>query len=191
MNDAYFFGYGSLVNRQTHLHAPNFPARLKGWRRVWKSTVLREVAFLSAEPWEGAVMEGLVAHVPGGDWAALDLRERAYGRHDVSALCEHEAGPVRVEVYAVAPEHAAGPDVAHPVLLSYVDTVVQGFAEVFGAAGALRFFETTAGWPPEVVDDRAAPAYPRATPVSAEERDFVDAGLRRLGVEQVAASVRA
>ncbi|MBY6154244.1 gamma-glutamylcyclotransferase [Vannielia litorea] len=190
MSDAYFFGYGSLVNRATHIHAPSFPARLRGWRRVWKSTVLRDVAFLSAEPWDGSVLEGLVAHVPGGDWAALDVRERAYGRHEVSAHCEHEAGEVRVEVYAVAPEHMAA-DAAHPVLLSYVDTVVQGFADVFGEAGALRFFETTAGWPPVVVDDRAAPIYPRATEVSAQERDFVDAGLRRLGVEKVATPVRA
>ncbi|MBS8229055.1 gamma-glutamylcyclotransferase family protein [Vannielia litorea] len=182
MNDSYFFGYGSLVNRATHQHDPAFPARLKGWRRVWRSTVLRDVAFLSAEPWEGAEIEGLIAHVPGADWAALDLRERAYGRHEVSAHCDHAAGDVRVEVYAVSPENGAGPDVAHPVLLSYVDTVVQGFRDVFGEAGALGFFETTTGWPPTVVDDRAAPIYPRATEVSAAERAFVDEGLRRLGV---------
>ncbi|MFY0635477.1 MAG: gamma-glutamylcyclotransferase [Vannielia sp.] len=191
MNDAYFFGYGSLVNRATHANAPSFPARLNGWRRVWKSTVLREVAFLSAEPCEGAVIEGLVAHVPGGDWAALDLREMAYGRHEVSALCEHGAGDVRVEVYAVTADHAAAPDVAHPVLLSYVDTVVQGFTDVFGEAGALGFFASTVGWPPEVVDDRAAPVYPRATQVSAAERAFVDEGLRRMGVKKIAAPVRA
>jgi len=183
MTDTYFFGYGSLVNRATHVHEPAFPARLKGWRRVWKSTVLRELAFLSAEPWEGAEIDGLLAHVPGADFSQLDIRERAYDRHEVSALCEHRAGEVRVEVYAVSPQHGAAPDVAHPILLSYIDTVVQGFHDIFGEAGALAFFDTTAGWGGPVLDDRAAPQYPRAVEVNAAERDFVDAALARLGVE--------
>ncbi|MDF1873317.1 gamma-glutamylcyclotransferase family protein [Vannielia sp.] len=183
MENAYFFGYGSLVNRATHSHVPAFPALLHGWRRVWKSTVLRPVAFLSAEPFDGAQIEGLIAHVQGGDWAQLDIRERAYARHEVTARCDHEANDdARIEVYAVPHHMGAGPDVTHPILLSYVDTVVQGFAEVFGEAGAMRFFETTQGWGGPVLDDRAAPIYPRATDVSASERAFVDAALERLGV---------
>lgn len=182
MNDSYFFGYGSLVNRATHAHAPAFPAKLRGWRRVWKSTVLRPVAFLSAEPDGASEIDGLIAHVPAADWTQLDIRERAYVRHDVSALCDHAAGQARIEVYAVSAEHGAAPDVNHPILLSYIDTVAQGFADVFGEAGALGFFHTTAGWGGPVINDRAAPHYPRATRLSAAERTFVDEALARLGV---------
>lgn len=34
MNNRYFFGYGSLVNRRTHDYAPLQKARVTGWRRA-------------------------------------------------------------------------------------------------------------------------------------------------------------
>lgn len=176
MQDRQFFGYGSLVNRATHDYPRTRPARLDGWRRVWVHTTLRPVAYLSVEPAECSI-EGLVAEVPDADWAALDERERAYDRHPVSAIL-HECGSMAAaQVYAVPPNHAASPDVAHPVLLSYIDTVVQGFLDVFGEAGAERFFATTAGWHAPIVNDRAAPRYSRHQPPTAWQREFVDAHL--------------
>lgn len=187
MSDPFFFGYGSLVNRGTHAFAEAYPARLRGWRRAWRHTGLREVAFLTAVPEPGAEMEGLIAAVPGADWAALDKREWAYARHAVGDLVAHAAGrEVHVEVYAVAAEHGAPPSVRHPVLLSYIDTVVQGYLATFGEAGARRFFASTEGWDVPVLNDRAAPRYARAQQLAAEEREFVDTHLARLGADLVA-----
>jgi len=59
-------------------------------------------------------------------------------------------------------------------LLSYLDVVVQGFVHEFGTAGAKAFFETTDGWDTPVLDDRAAPIYPRAQTLSAEEQALTD-----------------
>jgi hypothetical protein len=177
------FGYGSLVNRATHAMTPAYPARLTGWRRVWVHTPVRPVAFLSVERAAGVTIEGLVAAVEGADWTALDAREQAYQRLPLEPATVEHAGPAGVvpEVYAVPRARAAAPNRLHPVLLSYLDTVVQGFIREFGPAGAARFFDTTAGWEAPILDDRAAPRYPRAQALSRAERAAVDDGLARLG----------
>ena len=171
-----FFGYGSLVNRATHAYPDALPACLSGWRRVWVHTRLRDVAYLSVEPAEGEIL-GLVADVPGGDWVALDRREAAYDKHPVSVSLRENGQLRQAVIYAVPQAHAARPDTRHPVLLSYIDTVVQGFLEVFGREGADHFFATTAGWDCPILNDRAEPLYPRATDLSPAERAIVDAGL--------------
>ena len=176
MSDRQFFGYGSLVNHATHGYDNARPARLSGWRRRWVATSLRPVAYLSVEPWEGEIA-GLVAEVPGGDWTALDAREAAYDKHPVTVRLHACGSDTPARVYAVTPAHAAPPDTRHPVLLSYIDTVVQGFLEVFGTAGAEDFFATTAGWDSPILNDRDAPRYPRATVLTAAERAIVDAQL--------------
>jgi len=186
MQDPFFFGYGSLVNRATHAFPHPYRARITGWRRAWRHTSLREVAYLTAEPCPGAEMDGLIAAVPGHDWSALDERERAYDRHEVSELVEH-AAPHRVDVqiYAVPDSHSAAPTVRHPILLSYIDVVVQGYLREFGTGGAQRFFETTAGWDAPVLDDRARPIYSRHQGLGPAERAFVDGALGRYGATVV------
>lgn len=183
--EPFFFGYGSLVNRRTHDYGRVAPARLSGWRRVWQATDARPAAFLTVVRAPGAVTEGLIAAVPGADWAALDAREAAYQRHDATRDTAHDSDARAISVYAIAPERRRPSTPDHPILLSYLDTVIQGFLAEYGAAGAARFFDTTLGWDGCVLDDRAAPSYPRATRLHAEERAVVDAGLARVGVQVV------
>ena len=180
MSDPFFFGYGSLVNRDTHGYCEAYRARLSGWRRVWRHTDLRELAFLTAEPAPDVAIDGLIARVPGDDWAALDEREAGYGRHHLAAGLRHDAPrPVAAQIYAVpAPE---APMTPRPILLSYLDVVVQGFLREFGEDGAADFFATTAGWEAPVLDDRAAPRYPRHKVLDRGERAFVETRLAGLG----------
>lgn len=185
MQRAHFFGYGSLVNTRTHAYPRAQAATLSGWRREWRLTRLRPEVFLSARPAPGAEIDGLVAEVPGQDWAALDLREGAYGRHDVSqAVTCTAAALTGIQVYAVRP------DLTHPegrgaILLSYLDVVVQGFLHQFGEEGVTRFFDTTDGWDPPVLDDRGAPRYPRHQILSRKEAALVEAHLDRLGIARI------
>lgn len=174
---ARFFGYGSLVNRATHDYPGAQTATLQGWRRVWVHAPSRPVAFLSVEPSAGVSIAGLVAQVPGGDWAALDAREFAYVRHAVQVAAG--AGALPAQVYAVT--EGKPPTSDNPILLSYLDAVVQGFLREYGQAGADGFFATTGGWHAPVRNDRADPAYPRAQVLTASERRIVDAGLERVG----------
>ncbi len=180
MENPGFFGYGSLVNRATHDCPRAMPARLSGWRRVWVQTPARPLAYLSVEPAADGAIDGLLAEVPGGDWGALDLREAAYVRHPVTV--DILPGQRAVQVYAVPQAQARQ---AAPILLSYLDVVVQGFLREWGPAGVARFFATTAGWQGGVLDDRTAPRYPRAQRLEAAELALVDAALADLGVARL------
>ena len=187
MKDPYFFGYGSLVNTATHDFPDPQPARLRGWRRAWRHTDLRPVAFLTAIPDEGSEIDGLIAHVPRGDWDALDAREWAYDRVAVTHLVTHGvARDLDISVYAVPEGRHRVPDSAYPVLLSYLDVVVQGFARVFGEDGVRRFFETTDGWDAPILNDRGIPRYPRHQQLTPGESALVDAELARVGARVVA-----
>ncbi len=182
----HFFGYGSLVNRKTHDYAAAHPAKVAGWRRAWRYTALRPVAYLTAIPCAASAIDGLVAEVPGGDWAALDQREHAYDRHRVIDLEHMAPAAVAAEIYAIPAERHVAPDEGHPVLLSYLDVVVQGYLDVFGEAGVTRFFETTDGWDAPILDDRGGRPATRATQrLRPSERDLVDDWLARVEARRI------
>lgn len=179
VNDPAFFGYGSLVNLATHAYADPRPTRLAGWRRVWRSTTLRDAAFLSVDPAPGITLDGIAARVPGGDWLALDEREAAYTRIDISETLGLDCSAA---VYRVSDRFTLSDSNGHMILRSYLDVVVQGYFRVFGPTGVTAFFDTTEGWQIGVLDDRAAPLYPRAQTLSDTETAQVDHHLRRLSV---------
>jgi hypothetical protein len=172
-----FFGYGSLVNLTTHTYPDPKPAKLRGWRRVWRHTQIQEPAFLSVEPCDHTTLLGVTAAVPNADWAALDERESGYLRRDVTHLIDDAVQSTAV--YEVDAAHYLEP-VTRPILLSYLDVVVQGYLRVFGDEGADHFFDTTHNWGP-ILNDREAPRYPRARTLTAEETARVNAGLAAMG----------
>lgn len=184
MHDPFFFGYGSLVNRHTHLYTDAHRARVRGWRRAWVQTQIRETPFLTAIPCANSAIDGLVARVPGADWAALDLREAGYDRHGLSPVdldVEGDHTPP-AQIYAVSTEHMIDPAQKSPIVMSYLDVVVQGYLEEFGEEGAHAFFTSTDGWDTPVLNDRASPRYERHQSLTASERAFVDHHLGILGV---------
>ncbi|MCA0941415.1 gamma-glutamylcyclotransferase [Salipiger pacificus] len=183
MSTSYFFGYGSLVNRRTHGFAPVHRATASGWRRVWAQVPGRPVSLLSVVRDPSCEIEGLIAPVDDAGWAALDLREACYDRTDALQDVRHRAARVEeLAIYVVPERNCLPPDAAHPVLLSYLDVVLQGYLGEFGKAGAERFLATTANWDAPVLNDRAAPQYPRAQTLTDAERAFVDAAISGLGV---------
>jgi len=182
MRPAFFFGYGSLVNRHTHRYDAAHAASVRGWRRAWRYTPDRQVAYLTAVRDADCRIDGLVAHVPGGNWAALDLREEGYARHAIAGGLTVEGDvPVAAQVYAVAPHTMVVQADPAPILLSYLDVVVQGYLREFGEQGARDFFATTDGWDTPVLNDRAAPRYPRAQVLTGAETALVDALLAAVG----------
>ncbi|MGR3500719.1 gamma-glutamylcyclotransferase [Pseudaestuariivita sp.] len=183
MSTPRFFGFGSLVNTATHSYPNPRPDRAQGWERVWVQAPGRAVTFLSARPAPGSAIDGLVCDVPGGDWAALDVREAGYTRLDVSA---DVASSGAVAIYGT-PKLAPATDAAKPILLSYIDVVMQGFGHWFGEDGVARFCQSTRGWQVPILDDRAEPLYPRAQTLTQAETARVDRHLATLGVRIVPA----
>ncbi len=183
MADPYFFGYGSLVNTATHDFPDPNPASIRGWRRAWRHTDLRQVAFLTVVPDDACEIEGMIAHVPHDDWAALDQREWAYDRLPATGAVAHRLPrDLEIAIYAVPAERHSPVSAEHPILMSYLDVVVQGYLRVFGAAGADRFFDTTVGWEIPVLNDRDRPRYPRHQALTTDERRFVDGRLADMDV---------
>ncbi|MGJ8546442.1 MAG: gamma-glutamylcyclotransferase family protein [Sulfitobacter sp.] len=180
----YFFGYGSLVNRETHSYPDAERAGLRGWRRTWVRIAGHKTAVLTATPDPHTTIQGLIAAVPNADWAALDLRERAYARHPSGSAVLHDLSPPPQIAHYVVPEEvrlAQGPQV---ILLSYLDVVVQGYLREFGAQGVADFFATTDGWATTPIrNDRKAPAYPRHQSLSAQETALVDQHLALLSAQ--------
>lgn len=177
MSDPAFFGYGSLVNLRTHDYASPRKAKIKGWRRIWQQSGNRPVAFLSVHPVQNAEIEGLIAEVPGANWAALDEREHAYNRVDVTKTLNADTATA---IYVGDPSMMAPHDTGHPILLSYLDVVVQGYFHQFGTDGVLGFFETTDGWNTPILNDRANPIYPRHQTLTQQETAMVDRHLNQL-----------
>lgn len=182
MPDSYLFGYGSLVNRSAHNFAQAIPAQVTGWRRMWRQTKFRDVPYLTVVPAPGHVIDGLIAAVPNEDWAGLDLREKNYDRLRLPTndIRHGHARDITVHMYKTNAANDAGADVRHPILLSYLDCVIQGYLQVFGPSGAEDFFATTDGWDTPILNDRQAPIYTRHVQLSDTERAFVDSQLNRL-----------
>ena len=179
----YFFGYGSLVNRNTHSYPDARTAQLDGWRRQWVRTEGRDIVYLSVVQHTATRIDGLIAAVPGADWAALDKREYSYERHASGGAVVHDLTPAPDIAHYAIPADIAVTHGDHVILLSYLDVVVQGFLREFGTEGAARFFDTTDGWDTPILDDRAAPLYPRHQTLTEAETAVVDQHMDRLSVQ--------
>lgn len=180
MTHPYFFGYGSLVNQDTHTYPNARRATLQDWRRAWVRTDDRDVVFLTAVPAPGHQIDGLVAVVPDADWVALDQRESGYERISSDGKVTHTGDPIaQIAHYAVAADNMRNGG-QHVILLSYLDVVVQGYLREFGSDGVQSFFDTTDGWDTPILNDRPAPKYPRAQVLTPAETQLVDQHLNRL-----------
>ena len=143
-----------------------------GYRRQWRFrsptgfTALGVLPSSSAEEagdgdGDGDDINGVLFRVPRTEMPNFDRREAGYARVPVPSDClrlrpdvegatpqaTFRPGPAdRIWLYAPLPAHAAGADENHPLLQSYVDTVLQGCLEWGGEAMAEEFILTTSGW---------------------------------------------
>ncbi len=179
MTHPFFFGYGSLVNRATHIYDNAHRARITGWRRSWRHIAAHPVSLLTGVADANSTIDGLIAEVPNGDWAALDARESGYLRHETKAVSHELPHEPSIAIYAVPDEKPPAPTPA-PIILSYLDVVVRGYLHEFGERGVADFFATTDGWDRNILDDRADPKYPRAQVLTADEMSLVTDHATRL-----------
>ena len=96
-----------------------------------------------------------------------------------------EPGPTDVMAFPMDPPVAAGaclpPTERHPILRSYLDTVLAGFRAEYGPGAVADFVATTRGWEAPILDDRARPRYSRAIAPDPALGAEIDAALAALG----------
>ncbi|WP_310620229.1 gamma-glutamylcyclotransferase family protein [Flexibacterium corallicola] len=195
-----YFGYGSLVNERTLPKETTVIAgTLRGWVREWRGcsrwrdgsvdetsglcvlTVRREPASLI----KGAMVLDVAANLP-----KLDEREWHYSRialnHGDFRADSAENIPQGSFLYEVTDPYYEWGNDEFPVLLSYVDCVLAGFYRLWGESGLEHFMETTLGWDHvPVLNDRAAPLYPRAQVLSPELQQRIDWHLEKNSVRVI------
>lgn len=175
-----YFGYGSLVNRDTRPPQEEaFKARLSGWERHWAHRVAddgtnRHCTSLSAWPASNpsTAIDGVVVLIEESELPALDQRESGYSRHRVpiSAFKLDVTLPVKeVAIYQSLPQNFAAADKNFPILQSYIDCVMAGYERLFDKTGLAEFMRTTNGWSGNTLNDRGQPLYPRAVSLSDEQ----------------------
>ena len=170
-----YFGYGSLVNRDTRPSGEGFaPGIIAGWQRRWAHRVVgaqAHVGFsvLTVEPAPAVDIEGVLVPISLTDLPHLDRREKGYERRSLELSCDAESVSVYVSCNALPASEQ------YPLLQSYVDCVLAGYLAVFGWDGVARFFATTQGWEAPIINDRMKPLYPRAVKIDdATQREFDD-----------------
>ena len=185
------FGYGSLVNRQKlPADAQSVRVQVHGWRRAWRLAVGRSGrprCTLTVIPDPAGAILGTVIAQPKHHETALHEREAHYQRRaldesTVDWLDDRPAEWPDPFIHVGISEHHRRGGKGHPVLLSYVDTVIAGFQHEFGEDGPRHFAETTLDWHVPVLNDRKAPHYSRAISLPDEELAKVDDLLAGLGV---------
>jgi cation transport regulator ChaC len=190
-----YFGYGSLVNRDTHGEGVIFasPAFLRGWRRHWQSRGLDDVdrahiALLSVHRYETATIGGMVVVDRRENLEALDRREARYDRiaiprDEFEILHDHDQEMIPSEIYLYVGRTETIADPAPLLLQSYLDTVLAGFLREHGEAGLEAFIASTLGFERRIVMDREKPYYARAVAIPADLAFRFDEMLSRAGVE--------
>ena len=178
-----YFGYGSLVNRDTHRTeiVGAYPAQLKGWRRQWvRRDGESSRALLSVRRDPASVIDGLLVVDRSENLVAVDQREERYQRvsltpSDLELSAELPPG-CPLYVYEASADQAS---VRLEIIQSYLDAVLQGFLREYGRAGVERFVRETDGFDATVIADRKTPNYPRAVRLEAEEEAYFDALIMR------------
>jgi len=183
-----YFGYGSLVNRDTRpTDEACVNATLKGWRRVWNHRVANSDArlactSLSIEPAEGLI-QGVLVSIPVEELPALDEREYGYERLSLDAshfILPEGASEHTIYVYRSLETNRYIADTEHPITQSYVDCVKAGYFRRFGEDGLQQFLHSTYGWHCPMRKDRHRPTYPRSVSLSDEQYDYFDTLLASL-----------
>lgn len=139
---------------------------------------------------DDAAIDGLLVIDQAENLPKVDAREALYHRRDIMpdalefqnrelAGLAHDlqSGGVRLYVYEARGEleQVQGERV---ILRSYLDAVLQGFAREFGSQGVHRFVAETGAFHTPILEDRHAPIYPRAVPLSPAEKALFDAALK-------------
>ncbi|MFP8965717.1 gamma-glutamylcyclotransferase family protein [Pokkaliibacter sp. CJK22405] len=173
----WYFGYGSLVNDRTRPADTVAQAyELQGWRRRWSHRVFTAEGqghtSLTVHADDSCSILGVLVQSPKVHLPALDEREVGYHRYGLA--CASAFLGADAFLYHSTPDYFLPADEAFPILQSYLDVVLSGYLLHYGEEAAIAFIQTTDGWDLPILNDRAAPVYPRAVALNEETLAHLD-----------------
>ncbi len=183
-----YFGYGSLVNRDTHRTqiVDAIPARLSGWRRIWQPQEdgqFTDRPLLTVFPHLETHIDGLLVIDKAENLFAVDQREINYERVEISAdaldLCGSKKqqaliADIPIFLYVAAPVAPIEGSRRDQIIQSYLDAVMQGYLREFGENGVLNFMTSTDAFTDAIRNDRSNPDYPRSVQLTEHEIQLFD-----------------
>ena len=170
----YIFGFGSIMNRNTHGEnvfpgAAVIICKEFGYERKWnfRSSTGFTALGVSKVSSTGTAKDvnGVLFRVAQSLMPVFDRREVGYEKVRIPLDCveffdkspsswHKKLGPEdRLWVYVPLPTFNKPADENHPLLQSYVDTVLQGCLEWGGESMAESFIQTTGGWSTYFLND--------------------------------------
>lgn len=179
----FIFGYGSLicshsraVTSPEHAHKVATPVMAQGIERVWSKRTNRNMTAMGISFSEEASTVGVLLPVSEEEIQKFDIREQGYDRHELDlsdvnrvpflndehykeedhdvfleAKKANAAESIKLWVYVQRQDRP--PTEEHPIVQSYVDTILRGCLNVGGEKFARAFIETTKGWNPNALSD--------------------------------------
>lgn len=172
--------HSRAVTSPEHAHTVVTPVLVRGVERVWSKRTNAGMTAMGIRFNMAASTVGVLLPVTSEDIQKFDEREQGYDRielrlsdihrvpflsdehyakHDESFFKiatpmrpnESETHPVKVWVYIQ--QDNSPPTEEHPIVQSYVDTILRGCLTVGGEEFARAFIETTKGWHPDDLSD--------------------------------------
>jgi hypothetical protein len=152
------------------------PVKVSGLERVWsKRSAKLGMTAVGIRFAQDASTVGVLVPVTEADLARFDVREQGYSRvalslddvdllptvgktkdaHESSGETQEQGSPDQshpfMQIWAYVPDEHAPADADHPIVQSYVDTILRGCLDVGGESFAREFLEHTKGWNPSEV----------------------------------------
>lgn len=192
-NKPLMLGYGSLMSRdsrQTYsgIFHEGILVNVSGYCRGWITrSIAEQQTYVGAVAEHGASLNAQL--IPVNLDPALADREKDYrfekvpARQITSAFSGslHEALVNWLQqrpVYICRTLGSETAEASYPIHQSYVDTCMAGCMEAGGVEAAERFVQQTAHWNAHLINDRAAPKYPRSAKISHTVQQSIDKILR-------------
>jgi hypothetical protein len=178
----FIFGYGSLLCSQSramtcpeHAHAVVTPVAVRGVERIWSKRTHRMTA-MGIRFNSKACTVGVLLPVTVQDIKAFDRREQGYDRielrlsdidrvpflkeehyqqkdHVTFLNAKEQNARHAVKIWVYIQKENRPPSEQHPIVQSYVDTILRGCLNVGGEDFAREFIRSTKGWHPDDFSD--------------------------------------
>jgi len=171
----FIFGYGSLISRDSRamtapetLKSTEIAVQISGIEPVFAKKSRIGMTAMGIRRQEGASAVGIIIPVAEKHLPKFDRREQGYSRiqinlddvdlvpfldydesHKIFVDAKNNNDHESVRIWAYLPQRIDPPTSDHPIVQSYVDTILRGCIDVGGERFAREFIQSTKGWNPE------------------------------------------